>query len=71
MPSLCSRIPYRDCYNAIVVLQDDEWKVELIEPVPEGTKPQITIEELIRCEEVIKNDARVQALAKEVGKLVT
>lgn len=56
-----------DCYNAIVVLQDDEWKVELIEPIPEGTKPQITIEELIRCEEVIKNDARVQALAKEVG----
>lgn len=60
----------RNCYNALVALQDGEWKVEIIESIPGGAKPQITIEELIRCEEIVRNDAKVQALAREVGALV-
>ncbi|KAK0473120.1 copper amine oxidase [Armillaria novae-zelandiae] len=37
--------------------------------LPEGTQPQISVQELVACEAIVKSDARVQQLAKEVGVL--
>ena len=42
--------------------------MESIDQVPEGSEPQITPEELIMCEVIVRNDPKVQALAKQVGK---
>ena len=60
-----------DAYNAIVTLHSAEgsWNIERLLKLPEGTQPQITPGELLACEAIVKNDARVQALAKEVGEL--
>lgn len=63
-------IVIRDAYNVIVYVQDGKWLVENINKLPEGTQPQISVEELAKAEETVKADARVQALAKEVGTLV-
>ncbi|KAI6116769.1 copper amine oxidase [Pisolithus croceorrhizus] len=41
-------------YNAVLALEDGEWKVE-------------SLQQLINCEVVVRSDAKVQALAKEVG----
>lgn len=54
-------------YNAVLSLQHGHWKVDSIEPIPGGAQPQITVEELIGCELIVRNDPRVQALAKQVG----
>lgn len=54
-------------YNAALALEDEVWKVESLQRLPEGTQPQITVEELIHCETVVRNDPKVQALAKQVG----
>ncbi|KAI0272227.1 copper amine oxidase [Russula aff. rugulosa BPL654] len=58
-----------DAYNAIVTFHGAEgsWNIESLLKLPEGTQPQITPGELLACETIVKNDARVQALAKEVG----
>lgn len=60
-------------YNAIVTVHTTEgsWNVESFLKLPEGTQPQITPGELLACEDIVKNDARVQALAKEVGELTS
>lgn len=42
--------------------------MESIDQVPEGSEPQITVEELTMCEVIVRNDPKVQALAKQVGK---
>jgi primary-amine oxidase len=59
-----------DTYNTIVALDGAKgiWSVEGLLKLPEGTHPQITPGELLDCEAIVKSDARVQALAKEVGK---
>jgi primary-amine oxidase len=44
--------------------------VDALDKLPEGTQPQITLEELISCEKIVKNDARVQRLAQDVGELL-
>ena len=44
------------------------WSVESIAKLPEGTQPQISPEELLECEDIVKKDPGVQALAKQVGK---
>jgi hypothetical protein len=65
-------VPYgSDVYNAIVTLNGAEgpWNVESLLKLPEGAQPQISPGELLACEDIVKNDARVQALAKEVGEL--
>ncbi|EEB93993.1 hypothetical protein MPER_07277, partial [Moniliophthora perniciosa FA553] len=55
-------------YNAILSLSDDrKWKVDTFDLLPEGVQPQISVEELIDCEVVVKADKRVQELAKAVG----
>ncbi|KAI0029007.1 peroxisomal copper amine oxidase [Vararia minispora EC-137] len=58
-----------DSYNTIVALDaaTEKWSVETITKLPEGQQPQISPEELIACEEIVRNDPHVQALAKEVG----
>ena len=60
-----------DAYNAIVTFRGAEgsWNIESLLKLPEGTQPQISPGELLACEAIVKNDARVQALAKEVGEL--
>jgi primary-amine oxidase len=58
-----------DAYNTCVVFNSVEgtWNVESLLKLPEGTQPQISPDELLLCEEVVRNDPRVQKLAKEVG----
>ncbi|KAK0500956.1 copper amine oxidase [Armillaria luteobubalina] len=58
-----------DAYNVILALDDGKWSVESLEKLPEGTQPQISVQELVACEKIVKSDARVQQLAKEVGVL--
>jgi primary-amine oxidase len=60
-----------DAYNTIVALDGAKgtWSVENVLKLPEGTQPQITPGELLQCEDIVRSDARVQALAKEVGAL--
>lgn len=42
-----------------------------VPPAPSwGTQPQITAEELVNCELVVRSGPRVQALAKEFGEPV-
>ncbi|KAF7978004.1 hypothetical protein HWV62_1859 [Athelia sp. TMB] len=56
-----------DSYNIIVAFKDGKWQVETLDKLPEGTEPQISVEELTQCEEIIKADPQVQKLAKAVG----
>ncbi|SJL13514.1 related to peroxisomal amine oxidase (copper-containing) [Armillaria ostoyae] len=58
-----------DAYNVILALDGGKWSVESLEKLPEGTQPQISVQELVACEKIVKSDARVQQLAKEVGVL--
>ncbi|KAK0466066.1 copper amine oxidase [Desarmillaria tabescens] len=58
-----------DAYNVILALDDGKWGIESIEKLPEGAQPQISVQELVACEKIVKSDARVQQLAKEVGVL--
>ncbi|KAG2050365.1 hypothetical protein BDR06DRAFT_960323 [Suillus hirtellus] len=54
-------------FNAILSLEDGTWNVDTCELVAEGSEPQISPEELAFCEHVVRRDATVQALAREVG----
>lgn len=51
-------------------LEEAEWKVDSFDLLKEGIHPQITVEELINCEAVVRHDPLVQKLAKDVGKRV-
>ncbi|KAG8895878.1 hypothetical protein FRC01_012154, partial [Tulasnella sp. 417] len=55
-------------YNAKLTLSSDKkaWVVDEIETLPEGTQPQITVEELIECDELVRKDETVLKLAAEV-----
>lgn len=54
-------------YNSVVVLTFEGGHVEFVEKLGEGVQPSITLEELNDAEDIIRKDARVLALAKEVG----
>ncbi|KAG7090033.1 hypothetical protein E1B28_011653 [Marasmius oreades] len=54
-------------YNVIAALKGDKWQVETFEPLPEGSQPQISPEELIEAEVIVRENKRVQELAKAVG----
>ncbi|KAG8954280.1 hypothetical protein FRC04_000505 [Tulasnella sp. 424] len=56
-------------YNAKLTLATDKraWVVNEIDTLPEGTQPQITVEELIECDELVRKDETVLKLAAEVG----
>jgi primary-amine oxidase len=58
----------RDAYNSVIAFKESTWTVETFEKLPKGTQPQISVQELLRCEEIVKNDATVQKLAKDVGQ---
>jgi primary-amine oxidase len=51
----------------VIAFKDAKWTVETFEKLPEGTQPQISVEELILCEAVVKKDPTVQKLAADVG----
>ena len=57
----------RDAYNVVIAFKNAKWAVETFEKLPEGTQPQISVQELIKCEEIVKKDPTVQKLAKDVG----
>lgn len=44
-----------------------KWITDSFNLLPEQLQPQISVEELIECEVVVKNNPTIQALAKEVG----
>lgn len=56
-------------YNAELSLVEGAWTLDKLDLLPEGVQPQITIDELIACEDTVRNDPTVQKLAKEVGAL--
>ncbi|KAJ8457368.1 hypothetical protein ONZ51_g11577 [Trametes cubensis] len=56
-----------DAYNTILSLNGPEWVVDSLEKLPEGVQPQISVEELLLCEEIIRADEKVKQLAAEVG----
>lgn len=43
--------------------------MDTLEKLSASEHPQISVEELLECEKVVKNDPRVQKLAKAVGQL--
>ena len=60
---------FRGGYNATLILNPNgEWEMESLTLLPEEYHPQISPEELIACEEVVKNHPQVQKLAKDVGE---
>lgn len=58
----------RHSYNVMLSYRDSEWSVDALEKLPQQLHPQISVEELIECEVVVKNDPLVQKLAADVGK---
>lgn len=48
-------------------LKGEDWEVETVDKLPDGAQPQISVEELLLCEDIIRADDRVIQLAKEVG----
>lgn len=55
-------------YNTVLALKGAEWEVQTIDKLPDGVQPQISVEELLLCEDIIRADERVIKLAKEVGE---
>ncbi|KDQ19347.1 hypothetical protein BOTBODRAFT_27929 [Botryobasidium botryosum FD-172 SS1] len=56
-------------YNVLLSFTDSAWRVDVLTKLPEGTQPQLTIEELLEAEEHVRNDETVIKLAAEVGVL--
>ncbi|KAF5352380.1 hypothetical protein D9756_006147 [Leucocoprinus leucothites] len=54
-------------YNVIVALRDGQWEVEKLAQLSEEVQPQISVQELIDCEKIVKASKLVQDLAAEVG----
>ncbi|EIW52569.1 peroxisomal copper amine oxidase [Trametes versicolor FP-101664 SS1] len=54
-------------YNIVVSLHGQDWTVDSLDKLPEDVQPQISVEELLMCEEIIRADERVIKLAAEVG----
>lgn len=52
----------------IAALHDGRWQVEKLDKLPEGVQPQISVQELLECEKIVKGSKRVQELAAEVGE---
>ncbi|KAF8167322.1 copper amine oxidase [Crassisporium funariophilum] len=56
-------------YNAILTLEHGKWDMDSLTLLSEKCHPQISVEELVAAEQVVRNNPRIQALAKEVGVL--
>ncbi|KAH8835989.1 copper amine oxidase [Flagelloscypha sp. PMI_526] len=55
------------CYNVILASKESDWAVETFTALAEGVNPQISVEELIEAENVVKKDPKVIEIAKELG----
>jgi primary-amine oxidase len=55
-------------YNVFLSLQGQDWQVNTITQLPEGVQPQITPEELLACEDILRADPQVIKLAADVGQ---
>ncbi|KAF9016190.1 peroxisomal copper amine oxidase [Hymenopellis radicata] len=69
-----AEVDFLDCvnghsYNVILAFENHKWEILTFEKLPEGVQPQISVEELVACEAIVKADPRVQQLAKDVGIL--
>lgn len=55
----------RNNFNGKLTLSADKqaWVVDEIEALPEGTQPQITVEELIECDELVRKDGKPNPLS--------
>ena len=62
---------HRKSYNTVLSLKGCDWTVDSLEQLGDGVQPQISIEELLLCEDIIRNDERVIQLAKAVGQSYT
>ncbi|KDR85777.1 hypothetical protein GALMADRAFT_386616 [Galerina marginata CBS 339.88] len=57
-------------YNVVLSLNENsKWELDTLTLLPEEFHPQISVEELIACEVVVKNNPTIQKLAKDVGVL--
>ncbi|KAF9567748.1 peroxisomal copper amine oxidase [Agrocybe pediades] len=57
-------------YNVTLTLNKGGiWELDVLTLLPEEFHPQISVEELIMCEVVVKNNPTIQKLAAEVGVL--
>ena len=65
---ILTEVIHRNAYNVIVSLKGQDWVVDTLDKLPEGVQPQISVHELIICEEIIRSDQRVIKLAAEAGK---
>jgi primary-amine oxidase len=52
-------------------MKEAAWQVTQLTKLPVGVQPQITPQELLAAEEVIRNDPQVIELAAAVGKCFT
>jgi primary-amine oxidase len=66
--NFCLNNFYRCAYNAILSFKDGSWSVDSLDLLSESEHPQISVEELVDAELVVRNNERVQQLAKEVGE---
>ena len=56
-------------YNAVLALNEaGKWELETLSLLPAEVHPQISVEELIACEIVVKNNPTIQKLARDVGE---
>jgi len=55
-------------YNCILSLNTDgSWVVASFEKLADGIHPQISVEELIECEKIVRKDKKVLQIAKDIG----
>jgi primary-amine oxidase len=48
-------------------LKETAWVVDSLEKLAEGLQPQVSVEELIDAEKIVRKDLTVRKLAADVG----
>ncbi|ELU40085.1 peroxisomal copper amine oxidase [Rhizoctonia solani AG-1 IA] len=56
-----------DIIDVITGFKESEWVVDGTEQLPEGQMPQLSVNELIEAEQIVRNDERVKKLCADVG----
>jgi primary-amine oxidase len=51
-----------------LTFNDSEWVVDGADQLPEGQMPQLSVNELIEAEQIVRNDERVRKLCADVGE---
>ena len=64
-----AELELRSAYNTVLALDgaSGKWGVEIFEKLPGGVQPQISPEELLACEKIVRDDPQVRKLAKDIG----